>query len=205
MPSYTPCGSSTSTATPSSSISVSASPSSVSEHVVKHLSNTGIDGWMLVGLGIGAIVFGVVASLGARTLRGKAMAVAAPLVAAAWIFGANARPAQADPAAPSVVTDLVISSDPSDLSLNTTYTFTEVSEAVFDNPAGCGHVTFHWQHALYGGAFTGTGTATVDPVDLTRARDCTQYEEQYRLIETLSTSSGNVTSTSNVILLAPCQ
>ena len=163
--------------------------------VVHSLPNTGLDVWLMTGVGGVVVAGGIAAVIMAKTLKGKLTALALPLVAAAGIALGNPQPSYAQTGAPTVASDVVIvggtSADP-----QTTARFELASQAQFNNPENCGTLRYQWQ-ASNGSDWVTDGDASAFSAARERPYCTPGYQE--RLLVTLTNSSGSATSTSNIL------
>jgi hypothetical protein len=161
--------------------------------VIPALPNTGLDVWLMTGVGGIVVAGGITAVIMAKTLKGKLTALALPVFAVAGLALGNPQPSIAATGAPTVTTEISVGSSGPTLG---TDTISLQTDAVFNNPENCGTLTYQWEtNTTYNGPFSATGEATSAFVPFS-AEDCGPYNRG-RVKVTLTNNSGSVSSTSN--------
>lgn len=115
------------------------------EQCVVALANTGMhDPYVLVFIALGLCISGVLVAIIAQRRNGKIAALTIAAFALMTTFSLNVQPAYAEnPNVPSVVSVPTITST---IDLNSLdLTLAQASPATWNNPEGCGSMTYQWQ------------------------------------------------------------
>jgi hypothetical protein len=169
----------------------------VAPPVVETLATTGTDGTFLaIGLTVAVVLVavGVISVMKGRSRRGILAALVLPVLLLGGLALSSPQSAYATTGAPTVTTPAVISStsgivDPE---------YYQTNAAIFDNPEGCGVLSYQWQLNSYGAViWDNYGPATASP-ESEEIADCFGGYDNVRLLTTLTNSSGSVTDSSNV-------
>lgn len=159
------------------------------------LPETGIGAVQYIVYGVAGLLLagGITASVFAKSLKLKLMALALPIVASTWVITGNPQPAFATSGAPTVTSEAVIERVD-----NVEPQFGMLTAPVFDNPENCGTLSYQWQGGIDSTnpwTWTNEGAATTAPTEFLLPNGYCYV----RLNVTLTNNSGSVTSTSEAL------
>ncbi len=179
---------------------VSPVPEASTLDPVATLANTGLDATSLtVGIVVAVVlvVIGVVVIVKMRHTRGRITALAIPLLLI--VGGLALAPPPSAFAAAGAPTALAAAQIQTSFLVSPGFnTVDQISAATFDNPEGCGILSYQWQSLPLSQItpWTNTGPVLVTPAAIVVA-NCSVGPT--RLLTTLVNSSGSVTSSSNEV------
>ncbi len=177
------------------------------------LANTGMHNpFVLAFLALGLLASGALIAVVVRRRSGKIAALTIAAVAILGTFGLNAQPAYAvAPNAPTVISAPTISATIDIPTLN--LTLTQSSPATWNNPEGCGAMTYQWQIKKIDSSSPGVlgpwenAGGITNSVASGQVVSCNTVggltPEKARLIVTLTNSFGSAESTSPEITICP--